>query len=469
MKLKSILPSQPLIMGLAVFAALLWAPQMFNDGDTFWHLAAGNWIIDHHAVPHTDPFSFSFAGKPWLMHEWLSEVFMAIVFRLAGWSSLAVLTAGAAGLTTWIVARVAARWLGGMALWLTVMLGLSLIGPHFLMRPHILILPLLAAWCGELVEARADNRGPGWWLIPVMVLWDNMHGSFLFGLCLLAPFALEAWLAAPVDGRRTAMIQWGGFGLMALVAALITPHGFEGLLFPVKLLIMPGIAGVTEWAAADFSKLSPLEIGILGAVFVIVRQRAEVPLLRLVILLALVHLTFKHSRQEMVLGVLGVLLLAEPLGRTFSGSINGTPGQVKSSHMALVLTGIAVIALSGLRVALPIAEPRTANTPVAALAAVPADLRAQPVLNHYDTGGYLIWKGVRPFIDGRTDMYGADFFASYNRAVSPDQATLEKTLADYRIRWTLLRADTGAATTMDHMPGWKRLYADRQFVVHVRE
>lgn len=469
MKLKPVLPSQPLIMGLIVFAALLWAPQMFNDGDTFWHLAAGNWIIDHRTIPHTDPFSFSFAGKPWLMHEWMSEVLMAVVFRLSGWSGLAVLTAGAAGLTTWIVARVAARWMDGGPLLLTVLLGLSLIGPHFLVRPHILILPLLAAWCSELVEARADNRRPGWWLIPVMVLWGNMHGSFLFGLCLVVPFALEAWLAAPADGRRTVILQWGGFGLAALVAALITPHGFEGLLFPVKLLIMPGIAGVTEWAAADFSKLSPLEIGILCAVFVIVRQRAEVPLLRLAILLALVHLTFKHSRQEMVLGILGVLLLAEPLGRTFTSSINDMPKQVKSVRMALVLTGIAIIALSGLRLALLIAEPRTANTPVAALAAVPANLRAQPVLNHYDTGGYLIWKGVRPFIDGRTDMYGADFFATYNRAVSPDQTTLERTLAEYHIRWTLLRANTGAVAAMDHMPGWKRFYTDRQFVVHVRE
>lgn len=274
---KFTLPSQPLIMGLSVFAVLIWVAAMFNDGDTFWHLVAGNWIIDHRAIPHVDAFSYTFAGKPWLAHEWLSELVMAGVFRLCGWSGLALLTAGAGGLTVYLVARVASRWLGGLALWLTVLLGLGMIAPHFLVRPHILVLPLLALWCGELVEARAENRQPGWWLVPVMVLWANMHGSFLFGLCLIGPFALEALLAAPAGGRRPVVISWGRFGLAALVASLITPHGFEGLLFPVKLLVMPGITGVMEWAASDFSRPSVLEIGLLGAVFVIIRQRAEIP------------------------------------------------------------------------------------------------------------------------------------------------------------------------------------------------
>ncbi len=463
-----VLPSQPLIMGLSVFAILMWVGAIFNDGDTFWHLAAGNWIIDHRAIPHTDPFSYTFAGKPWLAHEWLSELLMAGVFRLCGWSGLALLTAGAGGLTVYLVARVASRWLGGLALWLTVLLGLGMIAPHLLVRPHILVLPLLALWCGELVEARTENRRPGWWMVPVMVLWANMHGSFLFGLCLIGPFALEALLAASHGERRSVVIGWGGFGLAALVASLLTPHGFEGLLFPVKLLIMPGITGVMEWAPSDFSRPSMLEIGLLGAVFVIIRQRAEVPLIRLLILLALVHLTFKHSRQEIMLGLLGVLLLAEPLGRTFTGSMNGKLGLKHWTRPAMVFAGVVVVGLAILRLVLPVGEPRTANTPAEALAAVPEALRRQSVFNHYDAGGYLIWKGVRPFIDGRTDMYGADFFATYNQAMNSDQPALEKILRDYRVQWTLLKNGSDAADIMEHLPGWRRLHADQGFVVYVR-
>lgn len=120
-------------------------------------------------------------------------------------------------------------------------------------------------------------------------------------------------------------------------------------------------------------------------------------MIRLFVLLALVHLTFKHSRQEMMLGLLGVLLLAEPLGRTFTGSMNGKPGNGKlgqppSKRITMIFVSVVVVGLTALRLALPVAEPHTANTPVEALAAVPEELRRQPVLNQYNVGGYLIWK-----------------------------------------------------------------------------
>lgn len=466
---KPFLPSQPVLMGLLTFAAILWTRAIFNDGDTFWHLVAGGWIIDHGAIPHTDPFSFTFQGKPWLMHEWLAEVIMAFVHSLCGWSGLALLTAAAMGLTVWLVARVASRWLGGVALWLTVLLGLAMIGPHLLVRPHILILPVMAAWIGELVEARAEDRQPGWWLIGLMVVWANMHGSFLLGLCVICPFALEALLAAPADKKRAVVMGWGSFGIVALIASLVTPHGLDGLIFPIKLLLMPGIAGVNEWAAADFSKQSVLEIGLLAALFVIIRQKAEIPIIRLVLLLGLLHLTLQHVRQEMVLGMVAVLLLAEPLGHTFTGTLNGRPGQHRSAYPAMASVAVVILALVTVRLIVPVAEPRNANTPVEALAAVPETLRVKPVFNNYDFGGYLIWKGVKPFIDGRTDMYGADFFARYNAAVLPDAVVLQQTLEDHHIQWTLLRNDNAAVMAMDHMPGWKRLHADPQFVVHVRQ
>ncbi len=66
-------------------------------------------------------------------------------------------------------------------------------------------------------------------------------------------------------------------------------------------------------------------------------------------------------------------------------------------------------------------------------------------------------------------MYGADFFATYNLAVSPDQPALEKILRDYRVQWALLNNGSGAAATMDRLPGWKRLHTDDRFVVYVRE
>jgi hypothetical protein len=90
------------------------------------------------------------------------------------------------------------------------------------------------------------------------------------------------------------------------------------------------------------------------------------------------------------------------------------------------------------------------------------------VFNSYSFGGYLIARGVRPFIDGRGDMYGDDFLAQHVRAERGDRATLEAVLANWKVRWTLLLPGDGAVEVMDHEPGWRRLYADSHAVVHVR-
>jgi hypothetical protein len=105
---------------------------------------------------------------------------------------------------------------------------------------------------------------------------------------------------------------------------------------------------------------------------------------------------------------------------------------------------------------------------MAAVAAVPPPIAASPVLNDYSFGGYLIARGVRPFIDSRADLYGDAFLGAYARITRPDRAELAAVLAQRRIGWTLFKAGSPMAEAMDAMPGWRRLYADRWAVVHVR-
>jgi hypothetical protein len=121
------------------------------------------------------------------------------------------------------------------------------------------------------------------------------------------------------------------------------------------------------------------------------------------------------------------------------------------------------------RLALPAARTDDQVTPMAALAHVPPELRAQPVLNAYDYGGYLIDQGVRVFIDGRTDMYSTDFLKNDDRLVAGDAASLAATLARYHIAWTIYPSGSRTAAALDRSPGWHRQYADANAVVHVRD
>jgi hypothetical protein len=92
-----------------------------------------------------------------------------------------------------------------------------------------------------------------------------------------------------------------------------------------------------------------------------------------------------------------------------------------------------------------------------------------PVLNEYGLGGYLVYAGIAPFIDGRADMYGDNFLKEYMEAVSLKSSDgLPKLLQKYRIEWTLMPPESPAVALLDHLPEWRRLYADKVAVVHVR-
>ena len=150
-----------------------------------------------------------------------------------------------------------------------------------------------------------------------MVLWANLHSSFILGLGLIGALGLEAALDNREAPFRT-LAKWAGVGVACLLAALATPHGFSGLIFPVKVMAMKSLPFITEWRGPDFMKLEPVEIALLGAVFVFFYRGVRVPLIRLLVVLGLVHMTLQHIRQEVVLGVIAPLLLAEPLGRAIN-------------------------------------------------------------------------------------------------------------------------------------------------------
>ncbi len=450
-----------LAAALAAFALAALSPALLNDGDTYWHVRAGEWILDHRAVPREDIFSHTRAGAPWSPAEWLAQVAMALAWRAGGWSGLHLLFGVAAGLTAAIVAGALRARLMLTAAILAAVLGLSCVAGSLLARPHLLALPVMALWVAGLVRAREAECAPSWWLLAAMPVWANLHGSFAFGLALAAALAVEAMIA--VKGRGPMPWRWGAFVVAAVLSALLTPQGIDGLLFPLRLLGMSGLQHLGEWQPSDFSAVSPFEIALLALVGVLATGKVRVPWPRLLILLGLVHLALAHGRHQMLLGVAGPLLLAPSLAVAW-------PRETERSNS--LLGSLAAIALCGvvlLRLMLPVVRGDDAVSPVSALAHVPASMRVQPVLNDYAFGGYLIWSGVKPFIDSRADLYGDAFLTNYAAIIAADRRALDAALAEHDVRWTILAANAPAAKLLDTMPGWHRVYGDAIAVVHIKD
>src|SRR5882757_8426688 len=84
-----------LLAGLGAFALAAFSPGLLNDGDTYWHIRAGEWMAAHGAVLRADIFSGTAAGQAWQPQEWLAEIAMARAWETDGWQGIHLLFAAA--------------------------------------------------------------------------------------------------------------------------------------------------------------------------------------------------------------------------------------------------------------------------------------------------------------------------------------------------------------------------------------
>lgn len=458
----------PLFVVAAVYLLMLAVgANLLNDPDSYWHLASAR-LIYWLGFPTTDPFSFTFAGTPWIAKEWLSQIVFLGAYMAAGWSGMVILSAAAIALAMGLLARFLQARLSALYTIAFVAVAFMLVTPHALARPHILIAPVLVAWVAAMLRANESGRTPSLWLLPLVMLWANLHSSFLIGLVLVAAIGLDALVSAPVSERRRLFVGWLGFGLLALAATCITPYGPGSLLAAVRVLgVGSALSLIGEWRPADFSQLNALTITLIGGLAAALLSGVRLPPLRAITVAALVYLALTAERNAEILGLVAPMLLAAPLARQFP-SIAGQGAHERLPVMAGAVVLAALVPLTVGLVAIGNYQPNPRVTPAGAVAALEAS-GSKRVLNDYDFGGYLVSKGVPTFIDGRTELYGAAFFRRYHDAATlTDIPALTAIIADYDIDATIFAPTTPVATFLDTLPGWRRLYSDDVAVVHVR-
>ena len=218
--------SLPMLLGAAAFLLALVSGAARLDSDTYWQIATGRWIIVHGYVPTHDIFSFTMHGARWVVQEWGEEVLAALVYSMAGWSGLVLLAAFSFALTIAYLSRfLLSRMEPSHAVWLAILAGCMMFN-YMVARPHELAWPLTALWVGVLIESNEGNRAPPWWLLGVMLLWANLHASFILGLALAVVIGIEAVVNAK-DGWKPKARRWGAFIAAAFGCALLNPQGWR--------------------------------------------------------------------------------------------------------------------------------------------------------------------------------------------------------------------------------------------------
>lgn len=468
------------LLALVFFTCALVAmflPILFLDGDTWWHLAAGRHIIEHRTALTVDPFSYTLRDRPWVAHEWLAESLMYATFSTLGWAGLAALFGLSFGATITALAAQAMRWLTPLAAAGTALLVAACLVTRLFARPHMFAWLVLALWMLVLLRARERNRSPNIAWALLIMLWANLHASYVVGLAIAGVFGLEALIEAPADRRWTVLRAWARFGLACLIAAMATPSGARGILFPFTVSNMAALDNVGEWKPTSFAGFGPFEAAVILAIFACLYRAVRVPPLRLLLVLATLHMALVHMRHQEICLIAAGMVLCEPLGRAYrSGALLPSAGVGAGIRAAPAACGPVVgvgaamlVALTAARLGIPIVREESGISPFTALAQVPAELRAQRVFNGYGPSGLLIYMNVPVYFDGRVDLYG-DRFAQDYFAIEARGDTTGWLEADRRWHfcWTILGPAKPITHWLDAQPNWTRLYADRWAVIHVR-
>ena len=462
------------LAGGAYLLFLFLGDGLLKDSDSFWQIKVGQWILDHHALPYTDIYSFTRFGEPWISTSWLSQVIFAGAYAQLDWAGPVIVSSLAVAIAAAILVYRLDAHLEPARAALVALLGLALLPGHMLARPHILALPVMVAWISALMAAADRNKSPSWLLLPLMALWANLHGGFVLGLLLIGPIALEAVWEAKADQRVPLGARWVLFGIGAVIASCCTPYGWKTWLGAANILNLGQLLSIIgEWSAADFRHFSPFEAALLGLIIFAFYSRLVLSLPRILLIVGSIWMALTHIRNIDTFAILVPLVLAKPLGGRPISMAGNEQDRNSWSTSVTALAFLAVVLAAWASTSIYINHHRFTfakdQTPVAAVDLL-EQRKAQRIMNALEFGGYLISRDVPVFIDGRAELYGEKFVMDFFNAKNARRIdTLERLLETYRIDATLLVAKSPASQVLDHLKGWKRLYADDIAVIHVRD
>jgi hypothetical protein len=464
-----------------------------DDPDVWWHLASGRWIAAHHTVARTDPFSYTAPSAPWINPQWLFDLALYGAWRGAGPAGV-ILGSGALFVAAFAILYVLARrrlpaWAAAALVLLAVFAGVERYVPRPEAASYCLLAVFLLILEGEPGPAALAA------LVGLEALWANLHALFALGVVVLGLHAAGAvaarWLPLPA-GLRGGAERAGPLATAtaaAALAAMLTPFGVDGVLFPLRLLRVIRGGEVTSLAVIEhrptaLADLAPpaahalvILLGLAVVAQVLVLRRGALHLGRTAVAAAFVALGFFARRNVGLVG-LGVMpLLIEGLG--------GVAATIDRRRLAAV--GLAaVVIVASLGTAARIVAGRYYDGahltrrfglgvspvlfPLRAVDFVVAHAAGGRIMNDDVLGGLLLWRhpSVPVFIDGRMQVYPPAVFAAYEAALT-DPSTFPALAARWGITAVVLYHPAPGrlelAGRIARLPGWRVAYLDGSGVV----
>lgn len=480
-----------LVTTLTFLAIFTMAVRVSIDSDTWWHLRAGQWIVEHRQILTTDPFSLTRQGQPWVYPGWLAQVGLYAIYAVSGFRGLIVLTALMVTLAFAFVWRAAP----GPALLkaFLFLLAAAASGVYWSARPQILSFALTGAFLWLLERFRAGSRGSLIALPFLMALWVNLHGGFAIGFVLLGAYiageCLDGGLAVAlgqVHWRESWALKWPAIrdlalaGVASLVAVGANPAGYRMLAYPFKTVSIGVLQDyIQEWQSPNFHHLETLPFLwlLLLAVVILSASRLRRHPVEIILVGAFAYLGMLAGRNI----ALFALVVLPGLARHGASIVHAltaarVAGRQVPQRLARALN-IAILALLTLGALVKVSLPLSTSTideairgqaPVDAAAFLEKTRPAGALFNSYNWGGYVMWRlypEYLTFVDGRTDLFNDELLQQYLSAWRGESSYINL-FQEWGIRVVLIEPDAPLVGVLTQA-GWREAYADARAIVLV--
>ncbi|HEY3447357.1 MAG TPA: hypothetical protein VGK67_13380 [Myxococcales bacterium] len=459
--------ARTLIVLVVVLAAAKIALDHVADADLFWHVRLGLDILARHQLPTVVERTWTVAGAPYPANDWLAQVVLALAYSAGGFYGIAVFKGLFLALVAGLFFLVAEQRSGGnpRATGLAVGLALFVAATHFIARPllfgHLcLVLVLL------VIERVAAGRPRAALALPaIFAVWINCHGSWPVGFGPLAAALASAWIPLKIGRLSSRSFPAGSRAwllagtALCLPALLLNPSGPAAVLRPFALVGRGApLQAVNEWAPVPWTDPSAWLLVALAASLALAcwRSKKPLPLFDLGLAALLLVAALRAARFHSAFAFVAAPLLAEQLAGILS------PEGLSNRRLNAVVAGLAVVLLGGMsafRIAVTDLDVR-ATAPVAAVDTLRREnLQTGRGFHFFDWGGYLVFRDVPSFVDGRLEPFlGAGGVFERYLAIEEkgDLDALEK--AD--VRWILTRPGFPIAEAAAKSAGWERIHRD---------
>lgn len=488
-----------LFVALLFLSILVMAVRETLDPDMWWHLRTGQVILEE-GLPRQDIYSFTVPENRWITHEWLSEALMWLGYQATGLPGLMILAAALVSLTFALVyKRCRGRpYLAGFV----VLLAALASAPFWGVRPQLFNMLLTASFV-FLLEGYKDGRVSRRALLslPLLtLLWANLHSGYLLGVALLLVYLVGESLTQRLGWQSERTLTWPAIRWLAIMtgasflAAAINPNGPELWIYPFFTLGSNAMQRyIQEWASPDFHQVIfwPFAALLVMGLLALVAGRRTV--------LATGDKPSAADGKPPALN--GALSLTD--GLLFAGT--AAAGMLSARHIPIfaivaspVICRQLVLALARTRLYPALAGPGQERPPgrlvalngfllLVALAAgafwtlakmggneaaiagrypvqavdylVESGLADERGYNSYNWGGYLIWRDLPVYVDGRADVYGDDFLHTYRWTFDLTYRWREP-LDDYDVNYVLIEHHSPLSTLLETSDQWRLDYDD---------